>query len=37
MDTIFIWLIAGATIGLLGVFLVASERELKASAKNFKT
>jgi hypothetical protein len=29
MDTIFIWLIAGAAIGLLGVFLVASERELK--------
>jgi regulator of replication initiation timing len=29
MDTIFIWLIAGAAIGLLGIFLVASERELK--------
>jgi hypothetical protein len=29
MDSIFIWLIAGAAIGLLGVFLVASERELK--------
>ena len=29
MDTLFIWLIAGAAIGLLGVFLVASERELK--------
>jgi hypothetical protein len=30
MDTIFIWLIAGAAIGLLGIFLVASERELKS-------
>ncbi|HEY7322353.1 MAG TPA: hypothetical protein VIE89_32720 [Candidatus Binatia bacterium] len=29
MDTIFIWLIAGAVMGLLGTFLVASERELK--------
>jgi hypothetical protein len=29
MDTILIWLIAGAAIGLLGIFLVASERELK--------
>jgi hypothetical protein len=29
MDTIFIWLIAGAAIALLGIFLVASERELK--------
>jgi hypothetical protein len=29
MDTIFIWLIGGAAIGLLGIFLVASERELK--------
>jgi chromosome segregation ATPase len=30
MDTIFIWIIAGAAIGLLGIFLVASERELKS-------
>ena len=29
MDTMFIWIIAGAAIGLLGIFLVASERELK--------
>jgi hypothetical protein len=29
MDTILIWLIAGAAISLLGIFLVASERELK--------
>jgi regulator of replication initiation timing len=29
METIFFWLIAGATIALLGVFLIASERELK--------
>lgn len=29
MDTIFIWLIAGAVMSLLGIFLVASERELK--------
>jgi hypothetical protein len=29
METIFIWLIAGAAIALLGIFLVASERELK--------
>lgn len=29
MDTIFIWIVAGAAIGLLGLFLVASERELK--------
>jgi hypothetical protein len=29
MDTIFIWIVAGAAIGLLGIFLVASERELK--------
>jgi hypothetical protein len=29
MDNIFIWMIAGATISLLGIFLVASERELK--------
>ena len=30
MDTMFIWIIAGAAIGLLGIFLVASERELKS-------
>ena len=30
MDTIFIWVVAGAAIGLLGIFLVASERELKS-------
>ena len=29
MDTMFIWIVAGAAIGLLGIFLVASERELK--------
>ena len=29
MDSMFIWIIAGAAIGLLGIFLVASERELK--------
>ena len=30
MDSIFIWMVAGATISLLGVFLIASERELKS-------
>ena len=30
MDTMFIWIVAGAAIGLLGIFLVASERELKS-------
>jgi hypothetical protein len=30
MDTIFIWLVAGAVISLLGIFLAASERELKS-------
>jgi hypothetical protein len=29
MDTMFIWIVAGAAIGLLGIFLVASEKELK--------
>jgi hypothetical protein len=29
MDSILIWMVAGATISLLGVFLIASERELK--------
>lgn len=29
MDTMFIWIVAGAAIALLGIFLVASERELK--------
>jgi chromosome segregation ATPase len=29
MDMIFVWLLAGATLGLLGIFLIASERELK--------
>ena len=29
MDSMFIWIVAGAAIGLLGIFLVASERELK--------
>jgi regulator of replication initiation timing len=29
MDMIFVWLIAAATLGLLGIFLIASERELK--------
>jgi hypothetical protein len=36
MDTIFIWLIAGATIGLLGIFLVASERELKSKRQELQ-
>ncbi len=30
MDTMFIWIVAGAALGLLGIFLVASERELKS-------
>src|SRR4030095_39974 len=29
MDTMFIWIVAGAAIGLLGIFLFASEKELK--------
>ena len=29
MDTMFVWIVAGAAIGLLGIFLVASERELR--------
>jgi chromosome segregation ATPase len=29
MDTIFIWIVAVASLGLLGTFLIASERELK--------
>jgi chromosome segregation ATPase len=36
MDTIFIWLIAGAAIGLLGIFLVASERELKSKRRELE-
>jgi hypothetical protein len=36
MDTIFIWLIAGAAIGLLGIFLVASERELKSKRQELQ-
>jgi hypothetical protein len=36
MDTIFIWLIAGAAIGLLGVFLIASERELKSKRQELE-
>jgi len=36
MDTIFIWVIAGATIGLLGIFLVASERELKSKRQELQ-
>jgi len=36
MDTIFIWIIAGATIGLLGIFLVASERELKSKRQELQ-
>jgi hypothetical protein len=36
MDTIFIWLIAGAVIGLLGIFLVASERELKSKRRELE-
>ena len=36
MDTIFIWLIAAATLGVLGIFLVASERELKQKRQDVK-
>jgi hypothetical protein len=36
MDTIFIWLIAGAAIGLLGIFLFASERELKTKRRELE-
>ena len=36
MDTIFFWMIAGATIALLGVFLVASERELKTKRQELE-
>jgi len=35
METMFVWMLvsAGATIGLLGTFLIASERELKAKRR----
>jgi hypothetical protein len=36
MDTMFIWIIAGAAIGLLGIFLVASERELKKTRQELE-
>jgi hypothetical protein len=36
MDSIFIWMLAGATISLLGVFLIASERELKSKRQELK-
>lgn len=36
MDTMFIWIVAGAAIGLLGIFLVASERELKAKRQELE-
>jgi len=36
MDTIFIWIVAGAAIGLLGIFLVASERELKSKRQELQ-
>ena len=36
MDSIFIWMVAGATISLLGVFLIASERELKSKRLELK-
>ena len=36
MDTMFIWIIAGAAIGLLGIFLVASERELKTKRRELE-
>jgi len=36
MDTIFFWMIGGATIALLGVFLVASERELKTKRRELE-
>jgi hypothetical protein len=36
MDTMFIWIVAGAAIGLLGIFLVASERELKSKRQELQ-
>src|SRR5262245_8268674 len=36
MDTMFIWIVAGAAIGLLGIFLVASERELKTKRRELE-
>jgi regulator of replication initiation timing len=36
MDTIFFWMIAGATMALLGVFLIASERELKTKRRELE-
>lgn len=36
MDPIFIWLVAGAMLALLGIFLVASERELKQKRQQVK-
>ncbi len=38
MDSMFIWMLifAGATIGLLAIFLIASERELKAKRREIE-
>ena len=36
MDTMFIWIVAGAAIGLLGIFLVASEQSSRASVMNWR-
>ena len=36
MDSIFVWMVAGATISLLGVFLIASERELKSKRQELE-
>jgi hypothetical protein len=36
MDTMFIWIVAAAAIGLLGIFLVASERELKTKRQELE-
>src|SRR5262245_15968865 len=36
MDTMFVWIVAGAAIGLLGIFLIASERELKGKRRELE-
>jgi DNA repair exonuclease SbcCD ATPase subunit len=38
MESMFVWtlIFAGATIGLLGIFLIASERELKAKRREIE-
>jgi chromosome segregation ATPase len=36
MDPIFIWLVGGAALALLGIFLIASERELKQKRREVK-